>query len=151
MFLNLSFGGGHIMEVRNCVRCGRLFQYVSGPPICNVCKQKEEESFQLVKEYIYEHKNANMIEVSNETGVSVKLIERFLREGRLVLTEDSPIYLKCENCGKEIKTGRFCQACSMNLSNEMRMSTRAEEVPSNRVESADKNKMRFLNRENLKQ
>jgi ribosomal protein L32 len=85
--------------------------------------------------------------VSNETGVSVRLIERFLREGRLILTEDSPIYLKCENCGKEIKTGRFCQACSTNLSNEMRMTAKADETPSNRMESADKNRMRFLNRD----
>lgn len=134
------------MEVRNCAKCGRLFQYIGGPPICPKCKQKEEEDFQLVKNYIYENKNANMIEVSNETGVSTKLIERFIREGRLMLSEDSPISLKCEKCGTNIRTGRFCEACSRSLSNEMRMSTSANQAPSKVNETKERDKMHFLNK-----
>lgn len=134
------------MEIRNCVKCGRLFQYIGGPPICPKCKQKEEEDFQLVKNYIYENKNANMIEVSNETGVSTKLIERFIREGRLILSEDSQISLKCEKCGANIRTGRFCEACSRSLSNEMRMSASANQAPSKVNESKERDKMHFLNK-----
>jgi flagellar operon protein (TIGR03826 family) len=142
------------MDVRNCARCGKLFQYLSGPPICSACKQKEEDSFQLVKAYIYEHREANMLEVSNETQVPIKLIERFLRDGRLLLTEDSPIYLKCENCGKEIKTGRFCQACSTSLSNAMRMSTnekqKTDEPGITKVEVTERGRIHTLSRDGLK-
>lgn len=137
------------MEVRNCAKCGRLFQYLTGIPICPKCKKKEEEDFTTVKEYIYENKCANMIEVSQQTGVSVKLIERFLREGRLMLSEDSPILLKCEKCGKGIKTGRFCQACSTSLSNEIRMSGKSEDKPSKTIEDPNKNKMHFLNKDRI--
>jgi flagellar operon protein (TIGR03826 family) len=142
------------MEVRNCARCRKLFQYLSGPPICPACKQKEEDSFQVVKAYIYDNKNANMIEVSNATEVPIKLIERFLREGRLIVTEDSPIYLKCEKCGKEIKTGRFCQACSTSLSNAMRMSTsegtKSEEAVANKTEILERSRIHSLSRDGIK-
>lgn len=135
------------MDIRNCAKCGRLFNYMGGPPICQACREKEEESFQVVKDYIYEHKDANMMQISNETGVSTKLIERFIKEGRLILTEDSPIFLRCEKCGKEVKTGRFCSDCSRSLSNEMRMSSTPpkEESPS----KPKSEKMRFLNKDRL--
>ncbi len=40
------------MNVRNCRKCGNLFNYVSGPPICMACREKLEEKFQEVKKYI---------------------------------------------------------------------------------------------------
>ena len=27
------------MNLRNCSRCGKMFNYVAGPPICDVCKK----------------------------------------------------------------------------------------------------------------
>lgn len=137
------------MDVRNCAKCGRIFQYLVGAPICPKCKDKEEEEFQLVKTYIYDNKNANMMEVSNQTGVQMKLIERFIREGRLMLSEDSPIFLRCEKCGTQIRTGRYCQTCSTSLSNEIRMG--AAQTPSENTKSDDpnKNKMHFLNKDRI--
>lgn len=136
------------MDVRNCAKCGRLFQYIGGPPICPNCRRREEEDFDLVKNYIYEHKDANMVEVSRETGVSTRLIERFIREGRLMLSEDSPMTIKCEKCGANIRTGRFCDACSRSLSNEMRISTAAKEAPPKHTER-EKDKMHFLNKNRI--
>lgn len=137
------------MEVRNCAKCGRIFQYLVGIPICPKCKEKEEQDFQLVKTYIYDNKNANMMEVSNQTGVSMKLIERFIREGRLMLSEDSPIFLKCEKCGTQIRTGRFCQSCSTSLSNEMRMGSNQVEPEVAKFNDPNKNKMHFLNKDRI--
>ena len=37
------------MEVRTCKQCKRLFNYLSGPPICPGCKAKIEQKFQEVK------------------------------------------------------------------------------------------------------
>lgn len=137
------------MDVRNCVKCGRLFQYVSGPPICSKCKEKEEEDFKLIKDYIYENPNSNMMEISNATQVSSRLIERFIKEGRLILSEDSPLFIKCEKCGKEIKTGRLCSDCSRSLSNEMRMNSQANTVEKEPEPNKEKNKMHFLNKNKL--
>ena len=138
------------MEARNCVRCKRLFQYVGGPPICPICKEKEEETFKVVKDYIYEHREANMVQVSNDTGVPAKIIEKFIRDGRLIITDDSPIFLQCEKCGADIKTGRFCDECSRSLSNEMRISSRQPEAPRETTsDGPNKNKMHFLSKAKL--
>ena len=40
------------MNARNCRKCGKLFNYVSGPPICMACREALEKKFQEVKEYI---------------------------------------------------------------------------------------------------
>ena len=28
------------MNLRNCSRCGKMFNYVAGPPICDACKKE---------------------------------------------------------------------------------------------------------------
>ena len=49
------------MEVSNCRSCGRLFNVITNSRICPSCKQKQEDKFQEVKEYL------------REKGVSVRL------------------------------------------------------------------------------
>ena len=106
-------------EVRNCRRCRKIFMYVTGPQICDACKKLEDEEYEKVRAFVKEFPGANIQEVSRETGVSTHLIYRFLREGRLEVSESSPITLQCENCGVRIKSGRFCISCSKRLANDM--------------------------------
>ena len=35
------------MDVRNCKKCGKLFNYVSGPMICPLCKEELEEKLEI--------------------------------------------------------------------------------------------------------
>lgn len=106
-------------EVRNCRRCKKIFMYTTGPQICDACKKLEEEEYERVRAFVKEFPGATMQEVSRETGVSTHLIYRFLKEGRLEVSESSPIALQCENCGVRIKSGRFCISCSKRLANDM--------------------------------
>lgn len=103
-------------EVRNCRRCGKVYNYIGGAPICNVCKEKDEEDYKRVKEYLYKYPGASLSIVSQELDVSVEKIKKFLREGRLeIIGEDSLIFLECESCGKSIRTGRFCTECERDM------------------------------------
>lgn len=97
------------MDVRNCKGCGRLFNYYGGVPLCKACKDKLEEKFQEVKEYLRQNPNTPIQVVSEDNNVSVKQIKQWVREERLVFSEDSPLGLECEGCGTIIKTGRFCE------------------------------------------
>ena len=45
------------MDVRNCRKCGRLFNYAMGPIVCQNCRESMEEKFQEVKKYVYEQQN----------------------------------------------------------------------------------------------
>ena len=103
------------MDVRNCKGCGKLFNYLSGPPLCPACMAALDEKFEVVKEYIYDHPGAGMQEVSEELDVPIPQIKQWIREERLSFSEDSMIGLECEGCGVSIKTGRFCKSCKDKL------------------------------------
>ncbi len=139
------------MDVRVCKRCKKMFQHVTGPDVCPKCKQKEEEMFQVVKEYLRKNPGASMNTVSQETEVPVSLIESFLRQGRLEVTADSPIRLSCETCGENILTGRFCSKCSASLMGDLssaaKQMTRAQ-APKTEEKKAEK--MRFLRSDRIK-
>ena len=38
-----------------------------------------------------------------------------LRESRLEIAEGSKIFMHCERCGKEIRSGRFCEECAVKV------------------------------------
>jgi len=106
-------------EIRNCRRCKKIFSYVTGPQLCEVCKKIDEEEFEKVRKFLRDFPGATIQEVSQATEVSQQTIYRYLREGRLEVASDSPIALLCENCGVRITSGRFCVNCSKRLANEM--------------------------------
>lgn len=135
------------MEVRNCKGCGKLFNYLAGPPLCPACTAALDEKFAEVKEYVYDHPGVGIQEVSDEMGVTIPQIKQWIREERLSFAEDSMIGLECEGCGTTIKTGRFCKACKDKLAKgltELYPEEKPEPKPSK--ESRDNIKMHFLDK-----
>lgn len=108
-------------DVRNCRRCGKIFNYLGGMVLCNPCRQLEEDDFKRVKEYLYNNPKASLSQVSVELDVSVEKIKRYLREGRLeIVGNEGGLLLECESCGSPIKSGQFCNACRATLSGELK-------------------------------
>lgn len=136
------------MDVRNCKMCGKLFNYMNGRPICAGCKAKLEEKFQEVKEYIRNNPKASLTEISEDNDVSAAQIKQWIREERLIFTEDSMVGLECEKCGGMIRTGRFCEKCKANMSNDLSNAYRKEEPKPElkKPETSSSAKMRYLDR-----
>jgi len=108
-------------DVRNCRKCGRIYKHIGGAPICPACREDEEKDFQRVKKYLYENPGASLTQVSTDLDIGVEMIRRFLKDGRLEITnDDGNLILECENCGKSIKTGRYCTDCERELSSGLR-------------------------------
>ena len=103
------------MNVKNCRRCRRLFNYVVGPFICPQCREEIEKEFQVVKKYIEENPNKNINEVAESCDVDPQQIRQWLREERLQFTDDSAIGLECERCGISIKMGKYCDKCKKEM------------------------------------
>lgn len=116
------------MNVRNCKKCGKIYNY-DGFPYCNHCRKEEEEIFQKVKEYIYDNPKASIQEVSDDTEVSTKKILNYLRQGRLEIRDGGNLILDCERCGQAIKTGRFCGKCAYEIENELKRSIKKDKNP----------------------
>lgn len=133
------------MDVRNCRSCGRLYNYMEGMPICPLCKEKLEEKFIQVKEYIRENKDATISEIAEANDVKISQIEKWIREERLTFADDSPLGVKCENCGAMIKTGRFCKKCKDTMASDLSAAITKKVVHVEpKKEQRDKGKMRFL-------
>ena len=65
------------MEFNKCSRCGNFF--VSNKDVCPKCQTKDRLEFGTFKSYIAENgMNSNLDVLSNETGISVKNINRYL-------------------------------------------------------------------------
>lgn len=107
------------MNVRNCKRCGKLFNYISGPITCQKCREEMEEKFQEVKAYIRENPGVDIAEVSEVCDVDPRQIRRWIQEERLELSEDSPIKFPCESCGTMIRSGRFCEKCKAQVTKDL--------------------------------
>ncbi len=107
------------MNLRNCARCGKMFNYIGGQPICEACKKALEDDFQKVKQFIVDNPRAGLRQISDECEVTTKQIQQWIREERLMFTSDSPIQLQCENCGELIQTGRFCAKCKSSMANNL--------------------------------
>lgn len=132
------------MEVRNCKGCGRLFNYLEGPFLCQACRDDLEKKFVEVKEYIRNNPSATMQQISEDNDVSTKQLKQWIREERLSFTDDSPIGIECENCGAMIKTGRFCDSCRNQLQNNLMSAINKPKKIEPKKQARDKERMRFL-------
>lgn len=134
------------MNVRNCRRCKKLFNYITGPVICPACREAMEEEFQKVKKFVQENAHADIRTVAEECEVDPNQIRQWIREERLEFADDAAVGLNCERCGKTIKSGRFCEACKRDMANgfnnAIRPNTPAPEPVKKNVK--DNPKMRFL-------
>lgn len=139
------------MDIRNCKRCGKMYSYMGGIPICGECKQKDEEDFIKVRKYLYDKPGTSMHQISEDCEVSIEKITRFLKEGRLEIREGSNIILECEGCGRSIKTGRLCPNCSKQLERDMSRAGGGNRQETNEEENEDPTKkkggMRYLRSE----
>lgn len=135
------------MNVRNCKKCGRIFTYVSGLPLCPSCREAMEADFQKVKEYIQNNRDTTIKTVAKECEVEENMIRQWVREERLVFAEGSSIDLECETCGAPIRTGRYCEKCKQETANSFASAGRQKVAPTIQKKDTRENpRMRFLDR-----
>lgn len=99
-----------------CDICGEKVYYRGcGEFECKSCGKFQYDYFGKVKKYLEEHGPTPSGVISQETGVPQDVISRFLKKGRVEIPDGSSIYIKCEKCGCNIKYGRFCPQCALEL------------------------------------
>lgn len=132
------------MEVRPCKKCGGLFNFVSGLPLCPACMKEIDDKFPAVKEYIYEHPGVGIQQVSDDNEVPIAIIKKWVKEERLAFAEGSAIGVECERCGKTILTGRFCEKCKTEVKQQFGQMLKSAPAPQKK-DPRSSGKMRFLN------
>lgn len=107
-------------KLANCSRCDALFVQVVRD-ICPKCNQLVEQEYEKCARFLRKRENrgSNIHVVSEETGVSVKQITKFIREGRISIEGNPNMGYPCEVCGFMIRTGNMCDSCMKGLKHEI--------------------------------
>lgn len=112
---------------KKCKMCGKIFASTGGSE-CPQCIMDTEKKFGLIKEYLYNHPDATVVQISEATEVEEKMILHFLKEGRLEM-KSADGSLRCEKCGVSITSGRMCNNCMNSLSNALSSVLPQKETP----------------------
>ena len=132
------------MNVTNCRGCGRLYNVINNSRLCPQCIQGLEDKFQQVKKYLDEYPNASVDAISQDNDVSVKQIKQWVREERLIFAEGASVGIECEQCGTQIRTGRFCDSCKFKISNNLMSALDRPKGPEPKKDTRERDRMRFL-------
>lgn len=135
-------------EIRTCKFCGTMFRYYGfGYGYCERCTPIDNELFHRVKDYIWAHGKVTMAQVSDATGVSIKQITQYLRDGRLEIPEDSEIFIRCELCGTDIRYGRYCQECATRSSKKLKSALKVDLFEIGEKPKKMKGKMHYMGKD----
>ena len=107
-------------QLSNCTRCDALFVQTVRE-ICPKCYQEVEKEYEACAKYLRKRENrgANIYRVSEDTGVSIKQITKFIKEGRISIEGSPALGYPCESCGFLIRSGNLCDSCLRSLQHDM--------------------------------
>ncbi|KON86283.1 membrane protein [Sporosarcina globispora] len=126
-------------ELSNCPKCDAIFVKNQFRDVCQDCWKEEEKAYETVYQFIRKRENrtAMMMEVVEATGVEEELIIKFIKSGRLKLTQFPNLGYPCEKCGASIREGKLCGSCAGGLRKDLQQFTAEEE---RRKEAAQREK-----------
>ncbi|WP_028608246.1 TIGR03826 family flagellar region protein [Paenibacillus harenae] len=102
------------MNLDNCPRCGKLFAK-NFRDVCPSCLREIDKEYERCADYLRENRGSIITEVSDATGVSIKQITKFIREGRISMMNAPNLSYPCESCGSLIRENHICDNCRARL------------------------------------
>lgn len=120
---------------------------------CEDCKAVDYDDYGKVRLYIEGHPGATAAQIEQGVGVSQKTIRRLLKDGRLEVAEDSKTFLRCEVCGKNIRSGQFCPECERKVHRSIEEQQRAAKVKDAKgvgmAQKGEEGQRRFIGKDNF--
>jgi predicted RNA-binding Zn-ribbon protein involved in translation (DUF1610 family) len=105
---------------KRCPSCDVEMRYVYGETFeCPVCGRKELSDFGKVREFLDRNGPQPASVIADGTGVSLLVINNYLKQGRVEIPDGSDVYIKCQSCGTDIRYGRFCPECMMKITSNI--------------------------------
>lgn len=116
-------------ELANCPKCGEIYVVNSVRDICPKCYKQEEADYEKVYQFIRKKQNrtAQMDEVVEATGVERALIYKFIKKGRIKLTQFPNLGYPCAKCGTLIREGKLCIHCLSGIKKDLHAIEEEEE------------------------
>ncbi len=117
----------HIPRV--CKECGGVMIFKGvGEYHCEECGAVAYDDYGKVRLYIEGHKGATAAQIEGAIGVSQRTIRQLLKEGRIEVTQDSKVFMYCEICRKQIRSGRLCPECEVKAHRALENEERSKRI-----------------------
>ncbi|MGN0342471.1 MAG: hypothetical protein ACI4DO_06740 [Roseburia sp.] len=129
-------------EYKYCQRCKRVLPPSYAGELCNACQ--ETELFARVRDYVRKY-NVNEYQVAEHFNISVHLVKRWIREGRIEYRSQSEAQIManyCVHCGAQVSFGSLCPKCLRLLNGNPKGFGYAPNQP-----DEEEGKMRFLDQD----
>ncbi|TKI58576.1 flagellar protein [Brevibacillus antibioticus] len=115
-------------KLANCSRCDAVFVQAARD-ICPKCYKEVEQEYEACAQFLRKRENrgSNIHQVSEATGVSVRQITKFIKEGRISVAGSPNLGYPCERCGFLIRAGNICESCLKGLKHEITQQIEVEQ------------------------
>ena len=112
---NLEIVGGAVPKA--CEKCGSAeIKYNGiGEYQCSRCGFIMYDDYGIVRNYLEANPGATQAEVVLATGISKNRIRQLLREDKIQIAPNSAVFLHCDKCGAEIRSGKYCDKCRVGI------------------------------------
>ncbi|WP_172371775.1 flagellar protein [Sporosarcina jiandibaonis] len=116
-------------QLDNCRLCGSLF-LKNYTDYCKDCCKEVEEKYNSIAEYLKKEQNRNVTleDVSASTGVSLKQIAEFIRDGRIYAEDFPNLGYSCAHCSKLIKKQLLCVDCFDRFSTDLNKTLKIDKL-----------------------
>lgn len=106
-------------EIRICRECNRMYESYNKQLTCSTCSLIEKRKLIEVRNYINNNKETDFCEIVRVCNVREELVKEWVRDELIVFQEESNVDIKCEKCGMNIYTGRYCKLCKIKIIDEL--------------------------------
>lgn len=145
---------GKFGQNKTCRNCGKEIFGESTTDLCRDCISKEVEQMSQVRQYVFDHQEVSLEEVSEATGISDKALRNMMKSGFFASNKKSGHGYPCQKCGKIIRRGLYCGLCLARMrSNAMREGAKVSlidhTVPKPVIKPAGENKILVIDDDEL--
>lgn len=74
----------------------------------------------IISAYLKKNRSASLEQLSDETGLTLHMVKKYLMEGRILVSDYPNLNYPCYFCEERIHKGYLCKNCSTKLMLEFR-------------------------------
>lgn len=108
-------------QIETCPSCGDIYVKNQFRDVCQKCWKEEEQAYDQVSKFMRRRENraATMLQLVEAVGVEEELIQKFIRTGRLKVTQFPNLGYPCDKCGAIIRSGKLCEPCALEIKKDL--------------------------------